>query len=87
MPSCTLQIVDTATEKPIEGASVSGGVAAGTSNAEGLLSCTFAVEDQAETLSAPGYQAVQIYLQQTLGGYLPEALTKTSTSPTTTSGW
>jgi hypothetical protein len=87
MPSCTLQIVDSNTEKPIEGASVSGGVASGTSNGQGLLSCTFAEEDQVETLSAPGYQSVQIYLQETLGGYLSESLTKTSSSTATGPTW
>jgi hypothetical protein len=88
MPSCTLQIVDSATEQPIEGASVSGGVAAGTSNAQGLLFCTFAEEDQVATLSAPGYQSVQIYLQETLGGNLPESLTKVgSSSSSSGSGW
>jgi hypothetical protein len=89
MGSVTIQVVNCSTEAPIAGATVPG-YGIGSSNSSGMLPCSWPDADGepvTATLEAPGYESTEIYLQQTLGGPLPECMSQAGSSDTTSSGW
>jgi hypothetical protein len=77
MPQATVQVTVCGTNEKIEGAKLTDGISnSGNTNSAGEVTVSFPYNDYVMTLEAGGFQSVQVYLSETLGGPLPECLSR-----------